>query len=84
VLSNRLLCVVRSRCQSRRGLFFSSIFCLINMGQSWDLRVSMCSGIAFQPAHCIVSLKSLTAASIYSSVLRGTFKVSLSLMSCLQ
>jgi hypothetical protein len=31
----------------------------------------------FQPTHCIVSLKNLTAASISSSVLRETFNVNL-------
>jgi hypothetical protein len=27
------------------------------------MSVSVCSGVAFQPAHCTVSLKRLTAAS---------------------
>jgi hypothetical protein len=44
----------------------------------------VCSGVAFQPAHCIVSLKNLTATSISSSVLRKTFKVNLWLMRCLK
>jgi hypothetical protein len=43
--------------------------------------ISMCSGVAFQPAHCIVSLKNLTAACIYS-VLRGTRGVSFLLTKC--
>jgi hypothetical protein len=38
----------------------------------------VCSGVAFQH----VSLKNVTAASISSSVLRGTFKVSFSLTRC--
>jgi hypothetical protein len=46
--------------------------------------VSVCSGIAFQPTLCIVSLKNLAAVTMSSSVLRGTFKVNLSLMSCLK
>jgi hypothetical protein len=45
--------------------------------------VTVYSGIAFQLAHCIVSLKNLTAASVSSSVLRGTFRVSLSLIRCI-
>jgi hypothetical protein len=64
--------------------FFSLIVCLINIGQSYDLTVSVCSGVAFQPAHCNVSSKNLTAASISSSVLRETFKVNLSLISFLK
>jgi hypothetical protein len=60
----------------------SQIFCLINMGQSQVLTVSVCSGVVFQPAHCIASLKNLTATSVSSSVLRETFKVHLSLMKC--
>jgi hypothetical protein len=55
--------------------FFLQFFWLINIGQSYALGVSVCSGVAFQPAHCIVSLKNLTAASISSSVLRETFKL---------
>jgi hypothetical protein len=84
VLSHLLLSVVRNRCQSLRSLLFSSIFCLINIGQTYVLSVSVCSGIAFKRAHCIVSLKNLTAASISTSVLRKTFKVNLSLISCLK
>jgi hypothetical protein len=38
-------------------LFFL-IFCLINIGQLYALHVSVCSGVAFQPAHSIVSLYS--------------------------
>jgi hypothetical protein len=37
----------------------------------------VCSGVAFQPAHCIVSLKNLTAASISSSVSREILNLSL-------
>jgi hypothetical protein len=33
VLSNLLLSGVRSRCRSLQSLFFSLIFCLINIGQ---------------------------------------------------
>jgi predicted cation transporter len=65
--------------------FFSDLFfCLINIGQSYIFSVSVCSGVAFQPAHCIVSLKNLAAASIPSTVLRETFKVNLSLMRCVK
>jgi hypothetical protein len=84
VLSNLLLSGVRSQCQPLWSLLFSSIFCFINIGQSCVLSVSVCSGVAFQPAHCIVSLKNLTATSISSSVLRETFKVNLLLMWCLK
>jgi hypothetical protein len=63
---------------------FSSSFCLINIGQSYVLSVSVCSGVVFQPVHCTVSLKNLTAASISSSVLRETFKVNLWLIRCLE
>jgi hypothetical protein len=38
----------------------------------------VCSGVAFQPAHYIVSLQNLTAVSMSFSVLRETFKVNLS------
>jgi hypothetical protein len=57
--------------------FFLRFFCLIDIGQSYVLSVPVCSGIAFQPVHCIVSLKNLTVASVSSSVLRETFKVNL-------
>jgi hypothetical protein len=60
---------------------FSSIFCLIIIGQSCVLSVYVGKQ---QPAHCIVSLKNLTADSISSSVLRETFKINLSLVSCLK
>jgi hypothetical protein len=52
--------------------------------QSYVLSVSACSGVAFQPAHCIVALKNLSAVLISSSVLRETFKVNLLLMRCLK
>jgi hypothetical protein len=84
VLINLLLSGFRNRCQSLRRLLFASTFCFINMGQSLALCVPVWSGVAFQPAHWIVSLKNLTAASLSSSVLRETFKVNLSLMSCLK
>jgi hypothetical protein len=54
-------------------------FCFIWIGQSRVLGVSMCSGVAFQPAHCTVLLKNLTAASISSSVIRVTLRVGFSL-----
>jgi hypothetical protein len=54
-----------------------SPFSLIIIGQSYILSASVCSGVAFQPAHCAVQLKDLTAASMSSSVLRGTFRVNL-------
>jgi hypothetical protein len=84
VLSNLLLSSIRNQCQPLQSLLFSSICCLINIGQSYVLSVSACSGVAFQPAHCTVSLKNLTAASISSSVLWETFKVHLWLMRCLK
>jgi hypothetical protein len=52
VLSNLLLSGVLSRCQPLRSLLFSSIFCLINIGQLYVLSVSVCSGVAFQPVYC--------------------------------
>jgi hypothetical protein len=84
LLSNILLSGVYSRYQHLRSLLFSSIFCLINIGQSYVFSVSVCSGVVFQPAQCIVSLKNLTAASVALSVLRETFKVNLWLMRCLK
>jgi hypothetical protein len=79
-----MLVDVCNRCQPLRSLLFSLIFCLIDIVQSYVLSVSVCSGVAFQPAHCIVLLKNLTAASISSSVLREKFKVNLLLMRCLK
>jgi hypothetical protein len=49
VLSNLLLSDVCNRCQSLWSLLFSSIFCLINIGQLYVLGVSACSGVVFQP-----------------------------------
>jgi hypothetical protein len=43
---------------------------------------SVCSGVEFPPARCMVSLKYLTAASISSSVLRATFTDRFSLTKC--
>jgi hypothetical protein len=83
VLNNLLLSGVRNRCQILGSLLFSSIICLIYIEQSFDLNVSVCSGVALQPSHCIVSLN-FTAASISSSVLRETFKVNLWLMRCVK
>jgi hypothetical protein len=56
---------------------FSSIFCLITIGQSYVLSVPVCSDVVFQPVHYIASLKNLTAASVSSFVLREIFEVSL-------
>jgi hypothetical protein len=84
VLSNLLLSGVRNRCQSLQILLVSSILCLINVGQSCVLTMSVCFGVVFKPAHYIVLLKNLTAASISSSVLRETFKVNFSLISCVK
>jgi hypothetical protein len=40
------------------GIFFLlQICCLINIWQSYVLSVSICSGVAFQTAHRILSLK---------------------------
>jgi hypothetical protein len=48
VLSNLLPSDVNNQCQCLRSLLFSSIFfCLINIGQSYVLSVSVCSGVAF-------------------------------------
>jgi hypothetical protein len=66
------------------SFFFFSICCLITIGQLYALRVLLSSGVAFQPAHRIVSLKNLATASKSSSVLRGIFKDSPSLMRCLK
>jgi hypothetical protein len=62
------------------SFFFSCL--LINIGQLYSFNVYVCSDIAFQPAHCIVSLKK-TFTSLSSSVLRETFKVNLLLISYL-
>jgi hypothetical protein len=51
-------------------------------GQSMVVSTSVCSDVEFQPAHCIVSLKNLTAASIFSSGLRENCRVSFSLTRC--
>jgi hypothetical protein len=59
------------------SLFFN--YCLIDIGQSYVLRFFVFSGVVLQLAHCIVSLKNWTAASMSTSVLRETFKVNLSL-----
>jgi hypothetical protein len=64
---------VRSRCQSLRSYLFSSIFYLFSIEQLYALRVSVCSGVAFEPAHSIVLLKNF-AALISSSVLREKLK----------
>jgi hypothetical protein len=64
-VSNLLLSGVRNRCQPLRSLLFSSIFfCLIIIGQWYVLSVPVCSGVAFQPAHCTVSLKKMYRYSL--------------------
>jgi hypothetical protein len=72
-LSSLLLPGMWCRCQ----FLWSLLFSLISVGQLFALGVAVCSGVAFQPAHCIVSLKNLTAASVSFSVLRGTCRVNL-------
>lgn len=47
--------------QSLWSLLLTSSVCLIRIGQSYALSVSVCSGVAFPPAHCTVTLKTLTA-----------------------
>jgi hypothetical protein len=42
---NLFLSSVHNWCQSLLSLLFSLIFCLINIGQSYTLLVSVCSGI---------------------------------------
>jgi hypothetical protein len=84
VLNNPLHSSVRYRCQSLRSLILSSLFYLISIGQLYAIRVPVWSGVAFKLAHCIESLKNLTASSMSSSVLRETFRVNLSLMRSLK
>jgi hypothetical protein len=36
------------------------MFCFIWIGQSRVVSISVCSRVAFQPAHCIVSLKNFS------------------------
>jgi hypothetical protein len=57
--------------------FFIQFFYLNSIGKSYALSVSVCSGVAFQPAHCIVPLKNLAAASMSYLVLREMFNLSL-------
>jgi hypothetical protein len=76
VLSNLLLSGVRNRRQSLGVFFFLNFLLKISIGPC--LSVSVCSGVAFQPSHYIVSFQNLTDASMSSSVLRETFKVNLS------
>jgi hypothetical protein len=80
VLSNPMRPGVCNQCQSLQSLLFSSIFCLTNIGQPYALSVSVCFGLACQPAHSIVLLKNLTVTSMSSSVLKETFKDNFSLM----
>jgi hypothetical protein len=46
------------------GVFFLFNFLFISIGQSFALSVSVCSGVGFQPAHCIATLMNFTAESI--------------------
>jgi hypothetical protein len=62
---------------STESSFFFDFFSLINIGWLCVLSMSVCSGVALQSAHCAVSLKILTAASISSSVLREAFEANL-------
>jgi hypothetical protein len=80
VLSRRLFLGVRSWCQRLRNLRLSKIFSVINKGHSSALSGLVCSGVVFQPAHRIVSLKYWTAASFSSAVLRGICRVRRSVM----
>jgi hypothetical protein len=66
-------------CASFSVLFFLKFVCLIKIGYLGLMARSVRSGVAFQPAYCMVSLKYLTAASIFSSVLSGTFRDSFTL-----
>jgi hypothetical protein len=78
-LGSLLLSGVRNLCHSLRIRLSSMIFCLIFIGKLHALGVSELSGLAIQPAHFILSLKNLTAASMSPSVLREIFKVNFSL-----
>jgi hypothetical protein len=79
-LSRRLFFDVRSWCQCLCSLHLSKIFCFISKGHSLVLSGLVCSGIVFQQAKRIVSLKYWTAASMSSAVLRGTCRASRSEM----
>jgi hypothetical protein len=82
VLSNLLLSGV---CYHRQTAEFSSFFNdLINIVKSCALSAYVCSGVSFQPAHCIVSLKNLAVSSTSSAVLNEIFKVNLSLLKSLK
>jgi hypothetical protein len=75
-LSNLLLAGVCKRWRSLRTLLFSSIFfCLIIIGQCYASSVLLYSGVAFQPAHSILSLKNLAVASMLSSAVREVFEI---------
>jgi hypothetical protein len=51
-------------------IFWFLNFRLISTGQSYAVSVSVCSGVAFQPAHFILRLKDLTAAAKFFGVKR--------------
>jgi hypothetical protein len=71
---------VRSWCQRLCCLRLSKIFCFNNKGHSLVLSGLICSGVVFQQAHWIVSLKYWTTASMSSAILRGICRVSHSVM----
>jgi hypothetical protein len=56
------------------------IFCFISKGHSLVLSALVCSGVVFQQAQWIVSLKYWTAASMSSVVLWGICRASRSVM----
>jgi hypothetical protein len=70
---------VRSWCQCLRSLRLSKIFCFISKVHSLVLSGLVCSGVVFQQARWIVSLK-WTAASMSSAVFRGICRASRSVM----
>jgi hypothetical protein len=80
VLSRRLFLYVRSWCQRLRSLRLSKIFCFISKGHSLVLSGLVCSGVVFQQAHWIVSLKYWTDASMSSAVLKGICRASRSVL----
>jgi hypothetical protein len=71
---------VRSWSQRLRSLRLSKIFCFINRGHSLVLSGLVYSGVVFQQANWIVSLKYWTAAAVSSAVLRGICRVSRTVM----
>jgi hypothetical protein len=57
------------------GFVFFLFFCFMRIEHLRVLGMSVCSGVAFQPAHCIVVLNNLTAASMFYSVLWGLLEL---------